>query len=63
MAVRTTMFMLDNGNNLRLVGVWKPPAVLQLCSATFVVELHSINVGIDGDGSVVAGHAALIGHR
>ena len=57
------MFMLDNGNNLRLVGVWKPPAVLQLCSATFVVELHSINVGIDGDGSVVAGHAALIGHR
>jgi len=62
LAVRTTMFMLDNGDNLRLLGVWKHPAVLRLDSATLVVELHCVNVGVDGYRSVVAGYAALIRH-
>ena len=63
LAVCTTMFMLDNGDNLRLLGVWKLPAVLRLDGATLVVELHSVDVGVDGDCGVVAGHAALVRHR
>ena len=62
LAVCTTMFMLDNGDNLRLLGVWKLPAVLRLDGATLVVELHSVDVGVDGDCGVVAGHAALVRH-
>ena len=63
LAVCTTMFMLDNGDNLRLLGVWKLPAVLRLNGTTLVVELHSVDVGVDGDCGVVAGHAALVRHR
>jgi len=63
LTVSTAMFMLDTGDNLRLLCIGKLPAVLHLDSAALVVKLHSVNIGVDGDYSVVAGLAALIRHR
>ena len=60
LAVCTAMFMLYTGNNLWLLCIGKLPAVLGLDSAALVVKLHSVNVGVNGNCSVVAGHAALI---
>ena len=62
MTVSTAMFMLDIGHNLGLLCIGKLPAVLRLNGATLVVKLKCVNIGVDRDCSVVAGHAALIGH-
>ena len=56
------MFMLDAGDNLRLLCIGKLPAVLGLDCATLVVQLQCVNVGVYGDCSIVAGHAALVRH-
>ena len=63
MAVCTAMFMLYTGDNLRLLCIGKLPAVLGLDSAALVVQLQGVNVGVNGDRGVVAGHAALVRHR
>ena len=63
LAVSTAMFMLDGGDNLRFFCTGKLPAVLRLDSPTLVVQLQGVNVGVDRDRGVVAGHAALVRHR
>ena len=52
--------MLYIGDNLWLLCIGELPAVLGLDSAALVVKLHGVNVGVNRDYSVVAGHAALI---
>ena len=62
MAVCTAMFMLNTGNNLWLLRVGKLPAVLRLDRPALVVQLQGVNVGVDWDSGVIAGHAALVRH-
>ena len=63
LAVCTAVFMLNIGDNLRLLCIGELPAVLGLDSAALVVQLQGVDVGVYGDCSVVAGHAALVRHR
>ena len=57
------MFMLNSCDNLRPRCIGKLSAVLRLDSAAPVVQLQGVDVGVDGDRGVVAGHAALVRYR
>ena len=60
LAVSTAMFVLDAGDNPWPLRSGQPSAVLSLHSAAHVVQLPGVDVGVDRDGGVVTGHAALV---
>ena len=62
LAVSTAMFILDAGDNPWPLRSGQPSAVLSLHSAAHVVQLPGVDVGVDRDGGVVTGDAALVRH-